>query len=189
MPLQNVMLHSAHTYLFALILVVSSLSAPDVLSAAKGAEVRVHIMNGMDLDAMSVTARNGSVQIISRGSSFSVRAGESIRITRRGSEVQVKAGRRTIRSSFVTIEGAPGGSFTIEVPTSSGVRTYSGSLEIRTDRSNSELQIVNLVPLEDYVASVVGSEYGLDDLQGAKAMAIVARTYALHALTVLPSRT
>ena len=176
------MLHSARTYLFALILGFSALSAPDALSAAKGAEVRVPIMNSMDLDVISVTAHNGSVQIISRGSSFSVRAGQSIRIARRGSEVQVKVGRRTITSSFVKIEGAPGGSFTIEVPTSSEIRTYSGSLEIRTDRSNSELQIVNLVPLEDYVASVVGSEYGLDDLQGAKAMAIAARTYALHAL-------
>jgi len=148
------MLHSARTYLFALILGVSALSAPDALSAAEGPEVRVHIMNSMDLNMMSVTARNGSVQIISRGISFSVRAGETIRITRRGSEVQVKAGRRTIKSSFVTIKGAPGGSFTIQVPTSSGSRTYSGSLEIRTDRSNSELQIVNLVPLEDYVLRI-----------------------------------
>ncbi|MGA1495041.1 MAG: SpoIID/LytB domain-containing protein, partial [Rhodothermales bacterium] len=45
------------------------------------------------------------------------------------------------------------------------------------------MTLINQVPLEDYVASVVGSEYGLDDLEGAKAMAVVARTYALHTIS------
>jgi stage II sporulation protein D len=38
---------------------------------------------------------------------------------------------------------------------------------------------VNRVPLQDYVASVVAAEYGLDDQAGTRAMAVVARTYAL----------
>jgi stage II sporulation protein D len=44
------------------------------------------------------------------------------------------------------------------------------------------MRLVNHVDLETYVAAVVTSEYGLDDLEGNKAMAVLARTYALRAL-------
>jgi len=63
------------------------------------------------------------------------------------------------------------------------LRTYSGGLRIEPDPNQAgTLQLVNLVPIEDYVASVVASEYPFeDDLSGSKAMAVVARTYALRA--------
>lgn len=61
-------------------------------------------------------------------------------------------------------------------------RTYDGTLIVRPDSADPEaLQLVNEVPLEDYVAGVVASEYTLDDEEGMKAMAVVARTYALRA--------
>jgi stage II sporulation protein D len=59
-----------------------------------------------------------------------------------------------------------------------GTRTYTGSLYL-APAPESGLLVVNNVPLEDYVASVVASEYGLDDRAGRKAMAVVARTYGL----------
>ncbi len=61
-------------------------------------------------------------------------------------------------------------------------RSYQGSLYLIQDPDNPVLQLVNHVEVEDYVASVVASEYGLKDLEGSKAMAVIARTYALHAL-------
>ena len=42
------------------------------------------------------------------------------------------------------------------------------------------LKLINAVPIEAYVASVVSTEYGLDDLEGSKAMAVLARTYVLN---------
>jgi stage II sporulation protein D len=61
-------------------------------------------------------------------------------------------------------------------------RTYTGELHLApTPKIESALLLVNDVPLEDYVASVVASEYGLDDTEGTKAMAVVARTYGLFA--------
>jgi stage II sporulation protein D len=53
---------------------------------------------------------------------------------------------------------------------------------VDTDDSDG-LQLVNMVPLETYVAGVVASEYTLDDTEGMKAMAVVARTYALQGAT------
>lgn len=63
--------------------------------------------------------------------------------------------------------------------TPESTRTYSGSLRLRPTDTASTLQLVNRVPLRDYVASVVASEYGLDDRAGTRAMAVVARTYGL----------
>lgn len=63
-------------------------------------------------------------------------------------------------------------------------RTYTGHLSVKPDPGASGgLLLVNTVPLQDYVASVVASEYGLDTGEGAKAMAVVARTYALFSAT------
>jgi peptidoglycan hydrolase-like amidase len=58
-------------------------------------------------------------------------------------------------------------------------RSYKGSL--RVEDGGSELRLINEVPIEDYVASVVGSEYAGAPKAAREALAIVARTYALTA--------
>jgi len=58
-------------------------------------------------------------------------------------------------------------------------RAYLGELQIRPYRDY--LQIVNLVPLEDYVAGVVESESRPEDkIEYYKAQAVLARTYAIR---------
>lgn len=58
-------------------------------------------------------------------------------------------------------------------------RDYAGSLEVRAGKR--ELELVNLVPLEAYVASVVGSELGAAAPPAAReALATVARSFALR---------
>ena len=60
-----------------------------------------------------------------------------------------------------------------------GRRDYAGSLSV-TARAG-ELRFVNEVPLEEYVAAVVGSELANAPPAAQAALAVVARTYALHA--------
>ena len=58
-------------------------------------------------------------------------------------------------------------------------RWYQGSLELRPDGGG--LTAINHVPLENYIASVVGSEMGDRFADEAlKAQAVAARTYALY---------
>lgn len=58
-------------------------------------------------------------------------------------------------------------------------REYRGSLQVRAGQR--ELELVNVVGLEDYVASVVGSELGPAAPQAARdALATVARSFALR---------
>lgn len=64
-------------------------------------------------------------------------------------------------------------------PNARSARAYVGELSLSADSTGRGLQIVNHAPLNDYVASVVANEYGFEDREGAKAMAVAARTYAL----------
>ena len=59
-------------------------------------------------------------------------------------------------------------------------RSYAGSLTVRA--VGGRLQIVNEVPFVDYVASVVASEYPFSEIEGVKAQAVLARTYAARRL-------
>lgn len=60
-------------------------------------------------------------------------------------------------------------------------RSYAGTLLVDVDPEGPKaLRLFNEVNLDSYVAAVVSREYGFDDLEGAKAMAVLARTYALH---------
>ena len=59
--------------------------------------------------------------------------------------------------------------------------TYDGSMRLSLDPNRpGELLVVNEVDLEQYVAAVVDKEYGLDELEGAKALAVAVRTYTLR---------
>jgi peptidoglycan hydrolase-like amidase len=80
--------------------------------------------------------------------------------------VQVQAGQRY-----------GGNGFEVEVP---GLprRAYRGTLLV--EDGGSELRLVNEVELEDYVASVVGSELDAAPRAAQAALAIAARTFALY---------
>ncbi|CAG7631374.1 hypothetical protein PAESOLCIP111_03292 [Paenibacillus solanacearum] len=57
-------------------------------------------------------------------------------------------------------------------------RTYRGGIELT--QLNGKLAVINELPLEDYLYSVVGSELTKDwPLEALKAQAVAARTYAL----------
>lgn len=67
-------------------------------------------------------------------------------------------------------------------PTASPARRrYRGALAATVDtRRPGTLRLVHTVELETYVSGVVQREYGMADLEGSKAMAVLARTYALR---------
>lgn len=70
------------------------------------------------------------------------------------------------------LEPAPGQSLLVNG------RAYSGRL--RLVQQTSGLQVINHLPLEDYIASVVGSEMPSSwNLEALKAQAVAARSYAL----------
>lgn len=117
---------------------------------------------------------------------FQIGPGQRFDISRRGNAVQINAPAGRASAAEIRLQPLGPGETTVEVGRE--VRTYTGSLRISSPASESTLEIVNHVPLEDYVAAVVSSEYGLNDLEGSKAMAVVARTYGLRSLVGATSR-
>ena len=73
---------------------------------------------------------------------------------------------------------------TVSVRSRSGTirREYDASFRIYVDDVSRILQLVNYADIDSYVAAVIDREYGLGDVEGTKAMAIVARTYAIRAM-------
>ncbi|MEX0662269.1 MAG: SpoIID/LytB domain-containing protein [Balneolaceae bacterium] len=67
-----------------------------------------------------------------------------------------------------------------------GFRSYRGEFHINPHPLREALQIINYVPLEDYVASVVGSEMNFTEFEALKTQAVVSRTYALWSIQGSP---
>jgi stage II sporulation protein D len=66
---------------------------------------------------------------------------------------------------------------TIGIPGSDLQRSYKGSLLLEWDKN--ELLIINSLPLEDYVTSVVLSEMGYNKTEAMRAQAVLSRTWAV----------
>lgn len=95
------------------------------------------------------------------------------------------------REGWIFVEGPDGSIWTREAhlrpdrdggfslgSTGSTSRRYQGVLVASSE--GTSLRLVHPIDLEAYVAAVVSREYGLDDVEGNKAMAVVARTYVLN---------
>ncbi|MGA0255158.1 MAG: SpoIID/LytB domain-containing protein [Rhodothermales bacterium] len=149
--------------------------APDV--------VRVVVMDHESLSRIYVTPRGAALRLTANGNEWRVAEGEPLRLEKDGRNVLTFVDGQRIGVPSLSMELAGAGAFDITTDDAGSLRTYSGSFDVAVRPDGAGMTLINQVPLEDYVASVVGSEYGLDDLEGAKAMAVVARTYALHTIS------
>lgn len=110
----------------------------------------------------------GNLRTIPAGSALSVAArGANVSLSGSGARIerQVLLVRPLDSTGGITING----------------RMYRGTVELR--RSETGFIVVNVVPLEQYIAGVVGSEMGIrapDEIEALKAQAIVSRTYAVR---------
>ena len=183
-------MHRALPCLLALLAAAAAAAAvfaPPPACAAPAADggpvVRVRLFSGRAVASVTVRATDGPVALrLGADGSTPARlaTGTAATLARRGPEVKAEAPSGGFFA--VTLHAAPvapGGAWTLQV--GGERRRYTGTLVVQPDARGSGLLLVNEAPLEDYVASVVASEYGLDDVEGAKAMAVVARTYGLRA--------
>lgn len=150
-------------------------------SASDSARVQVRLHHETNVKTVRLTANDGRLNVLlpSGGSPvFRLGEGETVMMGRRQRDVYLRRGNRGLYAESVFLVPTDEASWTLDVNAES-TRTYSGVLALSPEDTADGIQLVNRVPLDDYVASVVAGEYGLDDREGAKAMAVVARTYAL----------
>ncbi len=153
-------------------------------------EVRVRLLEAAAPQALIVSAEDGGVRFYAGEGPDNVLAElaprEEAAIGLRGDELYVKTSQ--VAFFALSLRLVPDGDALLKVQWTEGgaapaARRYAGRLTLGVDPTGAAaLQVFNHVALEDYVAAVVSREYGFDDLEGARAMAVLARTYALRTL-------
>ena len=148
------------------------LSSAALAQTSADATVRVRLLSRQSLTEARVEPVSGSARVRVDGSDAGwLSVGETATVTRTGSGLRVRFGGADQTGRTVRVEGE-----TLRFRSASTDRHYPGTLAFGA--SGSHLEIVNHAPMEPYVASVVQSEFGFDVLEGAKAQAVLARTYA-----------
>jgi stage II sporulation protein D len=105
-----------------------------------------------------------------------IAAGASFDAVARGADIALLDTRGPVSRPLLVIRAVDSGA-TLRL----NGREYRGTLELR--RSDSGLTVVNRIPLEAYVAGVVGAEMGRrapGEEEALKAQAIASRTYAIR---------
>jgi stage II sporulation protein D len=149
--------------------------------------VRVRLLESIGPETVRVTPVGGTVHLRREQNGaplLRIEAGDTVTLGVRGDELAVRLSTRGLYTPDLLLDPDPGVSWKLAWTDGSRdrARTYEGPLFVQPDpKKSGRIQLVNASPLESYVASVVAAEYGFDDLEGAKAMAVVARTYALKA--------
>ncbi len=154
-----------------LLLVALGLALSVPASAQGDAPVRVRLLSAAGPSDVTVSA---AAPLAVRVDGREVRTADGpIQLRVSGSEVEVSGSGLRERGRSVEIEGGP-----VRLRAGRTDRTYHGSLSASAD--GRALRLVNEVPMTDYVASVVASEYPFSEIEGVKAQAVLARTYALR---------
>jgi len=149
--------------------------------------VRVRLLESVGPETVRVTPVGGTVHLRRKrdgATLLRIRAGDTVTLGARSGELAVRWKTRGLYTPNLLLDPDSGVSWKLAWTDGSGdrARTYEGPLFVQPDpKEAGRIQLVNASPLESYVASVVAAEYGFDDLEGAKAMAVVVRTYALKA--------
>jgi len=179
-PLSQARLRLGIAVLLGLFLPLSAAAQPDLSDTSR---VRVRIGHPSSVTTMDLTVQDGPLAVHLPGGGAPVmelQPGETTAFGPRQGDVYLRRGGNGLYATELRLRPA-GTSARWQLSSPNRSRTYTGGLSIAPASQGSGLLLVNHVPVEKYVASVVASEYGLDDREGAKAMAIVARTYGLFA--------
>ena len=95
----------------------------------------------------------------------------------RNGEKEGKIDRKTLEENSYIIEGSPEGITILSLDRAEGHPIYQGKIEIRKEVEG--LLLINELPLETYLESVVPSEMPAEyEMEALKAQAVCARTYA-----------
>ena len=129
--------------------------------------VRVRVLGQQQPVSVTIKATGGDLRVHLPSVAAPImrlRPGESADVALRSGEVAINRGGDGIYGASFDILPDAGAQWTLSSGTTE--RIYTGPLHVEPD--GSSLQLVNHVPIDDYVASVVASEYGFDDLEGVE---------------------
>ena len=148
-----------------------------VAQSGQDAVVRVLVASG--IEEVRISGRGGDLDVETSPSSgviATLQNGQVAGVAPSRSHVRVEMNDQVVNMDRATFRPSPGAHAVVH----SGNRStaYSGIIEVSLN-ARGRLVVTNTLEVEDYVSSVVASEYNLETGEGMRAMAIVARTFAL----------
>jgi len=166
-------------------LLVIALDATAASARALPTEVRVRLFEQAAPQALTVSAGRGLFFLSGNGGVLAeLPPYEKATVRMRGDGFHVAFRETAFHARALRLAPRDNALFSVEVTEGSRTRKphrYPGRLHLTVVRTEGPVMMaVNHVSLEEYVACVVASEYGFKDREGAKAMAVLARTYALR---------
>ena len=154
------------------------------LDLTNAGTVRVLILSEFSSGNFFIDTRDATLIIRTKNNTYKIQNRfKPLSVQRSGNSVKITGADTTIESDLVTIE-SPGGQINL-LSSEFGKKSYSGSLELSIAPNSSpmlRMQVINLVSLEEYISSVVGSEMNFDNPEALKAQAVVSRSYALWSI-------
>lgn len=166
----------------ALVLLLLLLAAPAALAAPPdrpdGEIVRVRLFDRERPAQATVRPLDGPADLFADGRFVqTLPMGTPVALALQGGRVTASTGAGSLQAAVVTVRPHDP-SARLRVAAGRHDRPYRGALEAAAD--GRTLRLVNEVVMEDYIASVVPSEYPFPELEGVKAQAVLVRTYALR---------
>lgn len=147
-------------------------------------KLQVRIYTAKHIQSVQLSTRNRPFELISEDSLFAIVPENSnlfISLSDSSLFVQYDSLSWNVNSLFMLSDSLSDGFFIKAQNIDQSARAYQGELKIRF--VNHQIQLVNHVELEDYVAAVVEAEGGYGaDIEYYKTQAVICRTYALRNL-------
>lgn len=174
-------IHSRPRRFIALLILL--VSAPATAQSLD--DVRVRLLDKAQPRVVSIASHGAPVHLFAGGFTNEIARiapGETVSLSRSNDQLYLDLGENGIFATSIRLEPAAGGQIAVAVANGESpteARRYEGRIFISPDETDGLLRLINEVNVEDYVAAVVAAEYGFDDLEGAKAMAVIVRTYAM----------
>jgi len=147
-----------------------------------GMELKVRVLEGR-IERDAAFSSNGPLSVSLGGREIKI-SDEKLNVTAlEGGELEINVGdKKYTAPGDIEIRSGGGAPLTIafdrkEIKPRSYSYSYRGRLRIYNDKG--AVAVINIVPVEDYLYSVVASEISTRELEATKAQAILSRTYAL----------
>lgn len=172
-------LHAGSVGCLGLLLAIGSCAPPEPAAVPVPESRDPDLRVGVLVNVRRATIGGGGglrIEDPAEGDLQSIPAGASFDAVIRGANVTLLDTRGPVSRPVLVIEAADTGA-TLQL----NGHDYRGALELR--RSDSGLTVINRVPLEAYVAGVVGAEMGRrvhGEEEALKAQAVASRTYAVR---------
>lgn len=184
------MLRSAPTDRFYLFLLLFSFLLPSQVSAYQQDNEPVQVRLLRDISPRTIIVSSSATANLYSGDPTNPIAQlgnrQKLTLTTSNNQVYLRSADGGIYARSLIIEQQAGEELTVEVAEARAVispRSYKGAFLIQVDPATpSTLKIINMVPLHAYVESVLASEFGFNELEAAKAMAVSIRTIAYRTL-------